>query len=158
MTKKYVVQSNGKHSPLLTHMMNKRTAPPEPVQEPPQYSLKAHWTDDKRIGVVACVTRPDGGVHLIQTIIDPPPPVQEPWGACVSGRVFVGALPEHIRKLTEDDGLPIQLLYTAPPQRKPLTDEEIDALANNNGTVDLVTWWRQLARAIEAAHGIKEGA
>ena len=43
-----------------------------PVQEPPQYSLKAHWTDDKRIGVVACVTRPDGGVHLLQTIIDPP--------------------------------------------------------------------------------------
>ena len=43
-----------------------------PVQEPPQYSFKAHWTDDKRIGVVACVTRPDGGVHLLQTIIDPP--------------------------------------------------------------------------------------
>ena len=41
-------------------------------------------------------------------------------------------------------------------QRKPLTDEEIDALANNNGTVDLVSWWRQLARAIEAAHGVKE--
>ena len=50
----------------------------QPEQEPPQYSLKAHWTDDKRIGVVVCVTRPDGGVHLIQTIIDPPPPVQEP--------------------------------------------------------------------------------
>ena len=44
----------------------------------------------------------------------------------------------------------------AAEQRKPLTDEEIDALANNNGTVDLVTWWRQLARAIEAAHNIKE--
>lgn len=48
----------------------------QPVQEPPQYSLKAHWTDDKRIGVVACVVRPDGGVHLMQTIIDPPLPVQ----------------------------------------------------------------------------------
>ena len=47
--------------------------PPLPVQEPPQYSFKAHWTDDKRIGVVACVTRPDGGVHLMQTIIDLPP-------------------------------------------------------------------------------------
>ena len=41
-------------------------------------------------------------------------------------------------------------------QRKPLTDEEIDVLANNNGTVDLHTWWREFARAIEAAHGIKE--
>lgn len=44
----------------------------------PQYSFKAHWTDDKRIGVVACLTKPDGGVHLLQTIIDPPPE-QRPW-------------------------------------------------------------------------------
>jgi hypothetical protein len=42
------------------------------------------------------------------------------------------------------------------PVQEPLTDEEIDALANNNGTLDLVTWWRQLARSIEAAHDIKE--
>jgi len=30
----HIVQSNGKHSPLLTHMMNKRTTPPKPAQEP----------------------------------------------------------------------------------------------------------------------------
>jgi hypothetical protein len=31
----HIVQSNGKHSPLLTHMMSKRTTPPvAPVQEP----------------------------------------------------------------------------------------------------------------------------
>jgi hypothetical protein len=41
-------------------------------------------------------------------------------------------------------------------QRKPLTDEEIDALANNIRTADPVTWWRQLARDVEKAHGIKE--
>jgi len=28
------VQSNGRHSPLLTHMMNKRTALAQPAQEP----------------------------------------------------------------------------------------------------------------------------
>jgi hypothetical protein len=61
---------------LADHFVNFTLPPPLPEQEPPQYSLKAHWTDDKRIGVVACVTRPDGGVHLIQTIIDPPPLVQ----------------------------------------------------------------------------------
>ena len=81
-------------------------------------------------------------------------PVQEPWGACVSGRVFVGALPEHVRKLTEDDGLPIQLLYTA-PQRKPLTDEQIKVihfdLCNTVGSD-----YKTVARAIEAAHNIKE--
>ena len=30
----HIVQSNGKHSPLLTHMMSKRTTPPLPAQEP----------------------------------------------------------------------------------------------------------------------------
>ena len=30
----HIVQSNGKHSPLLTHMMSKRTTPPQPAQEP----------------------------------------------------------------------------------------------------------------------------
>jgi hypothetical protein len=29
----HIVQSNGKHSPLLTHMMSKRTTPPQPAQE-----------------------------------------------------------------------------------------------------------------------------
>jgi hypothetical protein len=45
-------------------------------------------------------------------------------------------------------------LYTAPPQRKPLTEEEIDNEANNILTDDPVQWWRRLARAVEAAHGI----
>jgi len=43
-----------------------------------------------------------------------------------------------------------------PEQRKPLDEWVIDRLANNIQTADPVTWWRQLARAIEAAHGIKE--
>ena len=43
---------------------------------------------------------------------------------------------------------------TAPPQRKPLTDEEIEQInASLNGKRDLS---RIFARAIEAAHGIKE--
>lgn len=45
-------------------------------------------------------------------------------------------------------------LYTTPPQRKPLTDEEINeffqGMEPNNG------FWLSFARAIEAAHGIKE--
>jgi len=45
----------------------------------------------------------------------------------------------------------------AAAQRKPLDDYDIDVLANNIRTADPVTWWRQLARAIEAAHNIKEG-
>ena len=41
-------------------------------------------------------------------------------------------------------------VYTTPPQRKPLTDEEIGKIAGE--TLD--PW--SCARAIEAAHGIKE--
>ena len=61
--------------------------------------------------------------HFVNFTLPPPLPVQEPWGACVSGRVFVGALPAHVRKLTEDEGAPIQWLYTTPPaaqQAEPL--------------------------------------
>ena len=46
-------------------------------------------------------------------------------------------------------------LYTAPPQRKPLTDEQLEAMAEKcvtNCYFDTL----KFARAIEAAHGIKE--
>ena len=43
-------------------------------------------------------------------------------------------------------------LYTAPPQRKPLTDEEIEQLLSKyERNYDMVNF----ARAIERAHGIK---
>jgi hypothetical protein len=48
------------------------------AQEPPKYAISAYWEEDGRIGVVATVVRPDGGVHLLNAIIDPPQPTQEP--------------------------------------------------------------------------------
>ena len=48
-----------------------------------------------------------------------------------------------------------QLLYTTPPQRKPLTDEEIASIYMNHTDRPLHAQWN-FARAIEAAHGIKE--
>ena len=45
-------------------------------------------------------------------------------------------------------------LYTAPPQRKPLTDEQIESLLMN-WPEDGIAFF-EFARAIEAAHGIKE--
>jgi hypothetical protein len=44
-------------------------------------------------------------------------------------------------------------LYTAPPQRKPLTDGELADLWYKQSTD-----WMEFARAIEAAHGIKGDA
>ena len=64
---------------------------------------------------------------------------------------------------TQTEALPVgTTLYTTPPQRKPLSDEQIFEISNG-----LATWMfpvetrvtdRELAfaRAIEAAHGIKE--
>lgn len=54
-----------------------------------------------------------------------------------------------------------EFVYTTPPQRKPLTDEEIMEIAD--GCLVGATAWHnpeldpiKFARAIEAAHGIKE--
>ena len=55
--------------------------------------------------------------------------------------------------------------FTTPPQRKPLTDEEIDAVMPQPTEFGIVqppwngldiTILRAMARAIEAAHGIRE--
>lgn len=47
-------------------------------------------------------------------------------------------------------------LYTTPPQRKPLTDEEIDAIALElwDSVFLIPDGFHQCARAIEQAHGI----
>ena len=47
-------------------------------------------------------------------------------------------------------------LYTAPPTRKPLTDEDLDALRQGEDKLNFVTLreFRVIARAIERAHGI----
>jgi hypothetical protein len=48
-------------------------------------------------------------------------------------------------------------LYTAPPPRQPMTDEEIESLWDNTLSEDVgITALRKIVRAIEAAHGIKE--
>lgn len=62
-----------------------------------------------------------------------------------AGDKFVGH-PEHYERVD---------VYTSPPaQRKPLTDEELDAMFSKTlKGKKLVNW---VARAIEAAHGIKE--
>lgn len=52
-------------------------------------------------------------------------------------------------------------LYTSPPQRNPLTDEEIDKLPwgpHEGNPMTFAEGLRDFARAIEAAHGIKGDA
>ena len=66
----------GLHSSILQGCMCQYSmqAPAQRTeQEPPKYSFKAYWEKDGRIGVVACIERPDGGVHLMSEILDLPP-------------------------------------------------------------------------------------
>ena len=97
-------------------------------------------------------------------------PQQEPleyWNA-VEGWVKIDEVRQHfdsvgcgtIYKTSGEDRVPI---YTTPPQRKPLTDEEIEAIwrqaitQDNGRNAHLSNQpFVHIARAIEAAHGIKE--
>ena len=62
----------------------------------------------------------------------------------------------HFRKKIPADATPSDWrpLYTAPPQRKPLTEEEIDAIPCTDGPGSDWDALVRFARAIEKAHGI----
>ena len=78
----------------------------------------------------------------------PAQPEQEPVGEIVDA--IEGAFKCSFTKM-----LPVGTkLYTTPPQRKPLSDEEIETYRH---MIDWTAEWSYInfARAIEAAHGIK---
>jgi hypothetical protein len=84
-------------------------------------------------------------------------PEQEP----VAWRAWVSKFPQgtgsdwvYVTKPIMKDSVHNQPLYTTPPQRKPLTDEEILTYRH---MIDWTAEWSYInfARAIEAAHGIK---
>jgi len=54
------------------------------------------------------------------------------------------------------DNDPVQPLYTTPPQRKPLTYEQITTISNKGAEGGAEDSIYRFVRAIEAAHGIKE--
>ena len=60
------------------------------------------------------------------------------------------------RPLMEKEGFVNEALYTSPPARKPLTDEEIETVWRSVQANDFHDCVKPFARAIEAAHGIKE--
>ena len=83
-----------------------------------------------------------------------PAPVQEPvaWMRNDGKRVTTAAYRHNYPDYETRYSIP---LYTTPPaaQRQPLTDEQIDAVCAPLGFAQLSP--REVARAIEAAHGIK---
>ena len=101
----------------------------------------------------------DSGTAL-RTALEQPEQEQEPVAWMLKsghGTQFKEQLTDELRALTWK-GKPMWTpLYTAPPQRKPLTDEEIGKAAIAAGcdpNKDDGALVISLARAIEAAHGI----
>jgi hypothetical protein len=151
---RHIVQSNGRHSPLLTHMMNSRNTPPAaaPVQrteqEPVAWAKFLHYPE---CWDTAAYPELRDAVHEALawagcSVCAPPaaqPEQQEPDG---------------IGWLRKDGG------YFNPPaaQRQPLTEEQINTLRQQYGVtsdgrgIKEFTYVVDFARAVEAAHGIKE--
>ena len=61
------------------------------------------------------------------------------------------AIPQNVQQLMLDAGF--KPPFTTPPQRKPLTDEQINALFEDGLAFKPYT---KIVREIEVAHGIKE--
>ena len=98
-------------------------------------------------------------------------PEQEP--VVIKFKIYKPAVPDPMRQDINDALLPwvydqsrgsgfvasmwVTPVSTLPPQRKPLTDDEIAEFAERMEASDPTdSFWREFARAIEAAHGIKE--
>lgn len=85
--------------------------------------------------------------------VPPQVPVQEPVAKCIDD-----ICSEHLGRVEAFDHLPRgTLLYTAPFQRMPLSEDEIFAIENDipDAVISDKAWTIWLSRAVEAAHGIK---
>ncbi len=144
-------------SQLLQWQIALYTAPPQQA-EPDAYGYalrlavaiwEKHYKDvapqwkplDDLMGVLTQIDNMTSGLTRLAQQAEP----VEPVAKCIDD-----ICSEHFGRVEAFDYLPRDtLLYTAPPQRKPLSEEEIGRLC------DEVSWSpRQLARAVERAHGI----
>lgn len=115
------------------------------MSDPPQDAWKYHRVENKADKAIAAIKE-----ALAQ-------PEQEPvaWAMLHDNGDFIDAinLEEHARV----EGQYKHPLYTTPPQRKPLTNEQINEIADEfivNYRIPAGSQY-DFVRAIEAAHGIK---
>lgn len=143
----------------------------QPEQEPVAYIKAAEleelkhcngmslWAENAAVHTDDSISKqllPSGHVPVYTTPPQPKEPEQEPvayFNPQVKGG-FYWAKPTKITAPVTVNVEPMPL-YTTPPQRKPLTDEQIFVIKHNWITTPFVNHL-DFARAIEAAHGIKE--
>jgi hypothetical protein len=102
-------------------------------------------------------------IQMIDAILAEQPAQQEPVYFCDYGYEGWGKVDAAMAAENRACGMTVEAYYTSPhpAQRKPLTDEEIDAIGAKIFSADFLDVEeihanRDIARAIEAAHGIKE--
>ena len=129
-----------------------REALAQPEQEPVAWKYDVTYNQDGTVSVAL----PDGDELRIVL-----PNQQEPycwtWDVWVSGGKWRA---EYGWEKPTEKVVNLQPLYTSPPQRKPLSDKELNLIGaqwhyNLLGKDDKAELFA-FARAIEAAHGIKE--
>ena len=133
---------------------------------PPAQQEPVAWPIDgdtaRRIADKVCVS-----YETVQQVarelvaMQPAQPQQEPVYFCDYGYEGWGKVDADMAAANLADGMTVEAYYTSPPpQRKPLTDEQICDLWSWSMTAEAErtanTQQHAFARAIEAAHGIKE--
>ena len=94
--------------------------------------------------------RVEGAISILETALAQQDEPVEPVAGVVLNEEGRAALVEHGREEWHCVARNARRLYTAPPQRKPLTEEEIMHIGMTHQSL------RQVVRAVERAHGIKE--
>ena len=96
-----------------------------------------------------------GYCSCIECLFEQPAQQQEPVAYSYTSRITGAQGFSHhpMPRFIDAESWDIKPLYTTPPQRKPLTDEQLQEIADK-----CRLYPRDFARAIEAAHGIKGDA
>ena len=124
------------------------------------YEQKALNQGNKAIlAIKKALAQPEQGypkdfIHALafHTALSDLEPEQEPVAKVVSSGEYDFPMLQWISANHSLDTAIGSLLYTSPPQRQPLTEEQLDVLALDND--GLPNSHFEFARAIEAAHGI----
>jgi hypothetical protein len=155
------VSNDGIHDPAMFLEMNPRyalvcplyTAPPQPEQQRMAKRIE-ELEAQLRIGTSNSDVNPYAILQNARII--EARPEQEPvaWGVFDHNLHDMFFTEEDAQEMVrlKGDGSTVKPLYTTPPQRKPLSDEQIDLHCPNWLSREQCRAW---VRQIEAAHGIK---
>jgi hypothetical protein len=137
----------------MTGYQSKKAAARDKLAQPEQLVIAQAASDKAEGSIYADYYKADAAVQRLQAALAQPE--QEPVACIHKGYLYMA----HEFMSGIPDGA--TLLYTTPPQRQPLTESQIIKIINththaDDGHDEIWVDGEAIARAIEAAHGIKE--